>query len=87
TWQTAPHFEKAAALEAFCPEFSSKGQKTVLHGGIFHLKELYRLLFRASVNLPRAVLDPDGSLADRGLVGREGSQQLRRPRWLGTGEP
>src|SRR5215208_2702744 len=43
TWQPAPHFEKGMALKAFCFEFSSIGQQTLLHSGIFHLKELYRL--------------------------------------------
>jgi hypothetical protein len=85
-WQAAPHFEKGTALEAFCLEFGSIGQKTLLHGGIFYLEESYRLLLRASVNLPRAVLDPDASLGDRGLVGREDSQYLRRSRRLGPGE-
>jgi hypothetical protein len=64
TWQAAPHLEKGTALEAFCLEFGSIGQQTLLHGGIFHLEESYRLLLRASINLPRAVLDPDASLGD-----------------------
>jgi hypothetical protein len=83
SWKATLHFEIATALETFCLEFSSIGQKTLLHGRVFYLKESYRLLLRASVNSPRTVLDTDATLGDRGLVGREGSQALWGPCRLG----
>lgn len=75
------------SLEVFCLEFSSIGQHTLLNGGILYLKELYRLLLRKSVDLPRAVLDPDAAPSDGGLIGGDGSQYLRRPSRLGPAEP
>jgi hypothetical protein len=73
-------------LEAFCLELSSIGQKTLLHSRVFNLKESYGLLLCASVNVPGAVLDPNATLGDGGLLGREGLQELRRPRRLGPGK-
>src|SRR5262249_60943243 len=85
TGQAAPHFEKGAALEAFCLELSSIAEQTLLNVGVLHLEKSYRLSL-VDVDPPRALLGADDPLRDRACAGREGSQQLRWPRRLRPGE-